>query len=155
MSQNVTLHSQKISFLIEKYHYLVSKTSASFTIDEKWEYRKDILLYSRLYSWIMEILREYISLWLVAFGGATFLATFYFSLCQKRLLGAIHQRELNKESKVLEKPWNKTYLLRWNICKSKHSNGNLGTDESIFTYIYTIHLKYKQNLFTYFNRSLV
>ena len=35
---------------------------------------------------------------LVAFG-ATFLATFYFSLCQKRLLGAIHQRELNKESR--------------------------------------------------------
>ena len=33
----------------------------------------------------MEILREYISPWLVAFGGATFLATFYFSLCQKRL----------------------------------------------------------------------
>ena len=69
MSQNVTLHSQKISFLIEKYHYLVSKTSASFTIDEKWEYRKDILLYSRLYSWIMEILRENIfppPLWLYA-----------------------------------------------------------------------------------------
>ena len=60
-SQNVKLHSQKISFLIKKYHYLVSKTSASFTIDEKWEYRKEILLYSRLYSWIMEILRENIS----------------------------------------------------------------------------------------------
>ena len=48
-SQNVKLHSQKISFLIEKYHYLVSKTSASFTIDEKWEYRKDILLYTHVY----------------------------------------------------------------------------------------------------------
>ena len=93
------------------------------------------ILYSRLYSRIMEILREYISPWLVAFGGATFLATFYFSLCQKRLLGAIHQRELNKESKVLEKPWNKTYLLRWNICKSKHS-GYLGKSSPISKNLY-------------------
>ena len=88
----------------------------------------------------MEILRENISpppfgYMLVAFG-ATFLATFYFSLCQKRLLGAIHQRELNKESKVLEKPWNKTYLLRWNICKSKHSGYFCKSSPISKTYIY-------------------
>ena len=139
MSQNVTLHSQKISFLIEKYHYLVSKTSASFTIDEKWEYRKDILLYSRVY--ILGLWKFWERIYPPPFGymlvafGATFLATFYFSLCQKRLLGAIHQRELNKESKVLEKPWNKTYLLRWNICKSKHS-GYLGKSSPISKNLY-------------------